>query len=105
MAEKLGDNRPKLGSKRDAGKSVRKWRSERGLDEVDAWDNKDGVMAISASKLIEVSLVTEGAIPGAEVEKVAAAETQGTAATESTPEPQIDPGLAAYLPKSPHTLP
>jgi len=57
---------------------------------VDAWDNKDGVMAISASKLIEVSLVTEGAIPGAEVEKVAAAETQGTAATESTPEPQIE---------------
>lgn len=57
---------------------------------VDAWDNKDGVMAISASKLIEVSLVTEGAIPGAEVEKVAAAETQGTAASESTPEPQIE---------------
>jgi len=57
---------------------------------VDAWDNKDGVMAISASKLIEVSLVTEGAIPGAEVEKVAATETQGTAASESTPEPQIE---------------
>ena len=58
--------------------------------EVDAWDNKDGVMAISASKLIEVSLVTDGAIPGAEVEKVAATETPGTAATESTPEPQIE---------------
>lgn len=58
--------------------------------EVDAWDNKDGVMAISSSKLIEVSLVTDGAIPGAEVEKVAATETQGTAATESTPEPQIE---------------
>jgi HK97 family phage prohead protease len=57
---------------------------------VDAWDNKDGVMAISASKLIEVSLVTEGAIPGAEVEKVAATENPGTAATESTPEPQIE---------------
>jgi HK97 family phage prohead protease len=57
---------------------------------VDAWDNQDGVMAISASKLIEVSLVTEGAIPGAEVEKVAAAETQGQAASESTPEPQIE---------------
>jgi HK97 family phage prohead protease len=57
---------------------------------VDAWDNQDGVMAISASKLIEVSLVTEGAIPGAEVEKVAATEAQGTAATESTPEPQIE---------------
>lgn len=58
--------------------------------QVDAWDNKDGVMAISASKLIEVSLVTDGAIPGAEVEKVAATETPGTAATESTPEPQIE---------------
>ena len=33
VAEKLGDNRPKLGSKRDAGKSVRKWRKSRGLDE------------------------------------------------------------------------
>ena len=58
--------------------------------QVDAWDNKDGVMAISASKLIEVSLVTDGAIPGAEVEKVAAAESQGQAASESTPEPQIE---------------
>jgi HK97 family phage major capsid protein/HK97 family phage prohead protease len=58
--------------------------------EVDAWDNKNGVMAISASKLIEVSLVTDGAIPGAEVEKVAATETQGQAASESTPEPQIE---------------
>jgi hypothetical protein len=33
VAEKLGDNRPKLGSKRDQGKSVRKWRQARGLDE------------------------------------------------------------------------
>jgi HK97 family phage prohead protease/HK97 family phage major capsid protein len=58
--------------------------------EVDAWENKDGVMAISASNLIEVSLVTDGAIPGAEVEKVAAAESQGQAASESTPDPQIE---------------
>ena len=58
--------------------------------EVDAWENKEGVMAISASKLIEVSLVTDGAIPGSEVEKVAAAEAQGQAASESTPEPQIE---------------
>jgi HK97 family phage prohead protease len=42
-----------------------------GVD-VEDWDNKNGVMAISASKLIEVSLVTDGAIPGAEVQKVAA---------------------------------
>jgi len=33
MSEKLGDNRPKLGTKRDQGKSVRKWRQNRGLDE------------------------------------------------------------------------
>jgi hypothetical protein len=46
-----------------------------GVD-VQAWDNKDGVMAISASNLIEVSLVTDGAIPGAEVAKVAAEDTE-----------------------------
>jgi len=46
-----------------------------GVD-VQAWDNKDGVMAISASNLVEVSLVTDGAIPGAEVAKVAAEETE-----------------------------
>jgi HK97 family phage major capsid protein/HK97 family phage prohead protease len=46
-----------------------------GVD-VAEWDNEDGVMAISASNLIEVSLVTDGAIPGAEVAKVAAEDTQ-----------------------------
>jgi HK97 family phage prohead protease len=46
-----------------------------GVD-VEDWDNKDGVMAISASNLIEVSLVTDGAIPGAEVAKVAAVENE-----------------------------
>jgi hypothetical protein len=45
VTEKLGDNRPKLGSKRDAGKSVRKWRSERGLDEVDAQNFVGGMTA------------------------------------------------------------
>lgn len=43
---------------------------------VDAWENQDGVMAITASKLMEVSLVTDGAIPGAVVEKVAASENE-----------------------------
>jgi len=33
VAEKAGDLRPKLGSARDKGKSVRKWRNERGLNE------------------------------------------------------------------------
>jgi HK97 family phage prohead protease len=46
-----------------------------GVD-VAEWDNEDGVMAISASNLIEVSLVTDGAIPGAEVAKVAAEENE-----------------------------
>jgi HK97 family phage prohead protease len=46
-----------------------------GVD-VAEWNNEDGVMAISASNLIEVSLVTDGAIPGAEVEKVAATDTE-----------------------------
>ncbi len=46
-----------------------------GVDVAD-WDNENGVMAISASNLIEVSLVTDGAIPGAEVAKVAAEDTE-----------------------------
>ena len=46
-----------------------------GVD-VESWDNKNGVMAIKSSNLIEVSLVTDGAIPGAEVAKVAAEDTQ-----------------------------
>jgi hypothetical protein len=33
MLEKLGDNRPKLGTKRDQGKSVRKWRTQHNLAE------------------------------------------------------------------------
>jgi HK97 family phage major capsid protein len=46
-----------------------------GVD-VAEWDNENGVMAISASNLIEVSLVTDGAIPGAEVAKVAAVDNE-----------------------------
>jgi HK97 family phage prohead protease len=46
-----------------------------GVD-VEEWNNKNGVMAISSSKLVEVSLVTDGAIPGAEVQKVAAEENK-----------------------------
>jgi HK97 family phage prohead protease len=52
-----------------------------GVD-VEDWDNKDGVMAISSSKLIEVSLVTDGAIPGAEVAKVAAVENEVSETTQ-----------------------
>jgi HK97 family phage prohead protease len=52
-----------------------------GVD-VAEWDNEDGVMAISASNLIEVSLVTDGAIPGAEVAKVAAEDTEISETTQ-----------------------
>jgi hypothetical protein len=52
-----------------------------GVDVAD-WNNKDGVMAISASNLIEVSLVTDGAIPGAEVAKVAAVENEVSEPTQ-----------------------
>ena len=52
-----------------------------GVD-VEEWNNKDGVMAISASNLIEVSLVTDGAIPGAEVAKVAAVENEVSEPTQ-----------------------
>jgi HK97 family phage prohead protease/HK97 family phage major capsid protein len=52
-----------------------------GVD-VEEWDNVDGVMAIKASNLIEVSLVTDGAIPGAEVAKVAAEETEVSETTQ-----------------------
>jgi len=45
VAEKLGDNRPKLGSKRDAGKSIRKWRSARGLDETGVAEGIEGEIA------------------------------------------------------------
>jgi HK97 family phage prohead protease/HK97 family phage major capsid protein len=52
-----------------------------GVD-VEEWNNKDGVMAISASNLIEVSLVTDGAIPGAEVAKVAAVDNEVSEPTQ-----------------------
>ena len=56
-----------------------------GVD-VEEWDNENGVMAISASNLIEVSLVTDGAIPGAEVAKVAAVENEvSETSQEETP--------------------
>ena len=53
---------------------------------VDSWENKDGVMAINASKLVEVSLVTDGAIPGSVVEKVAAADNQDKVSPLANPE-------------------
>jgi HK97 family phage prohead protease len=52
---------------------------------VDDWENKNGVMSISAAKLIEVSLVTDPAIDSARVADVAATETP-TENSEATAE-------------------
>ena len=59
--------------------------------QVDTWSNDNGVMAIAASSLVEVSLVTSGAIPGAEVDRVAAVDTpevseESQEVTQSNPE-------------------
>jgi HK97 family phage major capsid protein len=45
---------------------------------VDAWDNKDGVMVISKSSIVETSLVTDPAIDSARVAEVAASEDSVT---------------------------
>lgn len=57
---------------------------------VDDWENKDGVMAISAAKLIEVSLVTDPAIDSARVADVAATETKNSEATAEETTTQED---------------
>jgi len=55
---------------------------------VDAWDNKEGVMHITAAKLIEVSLVTDPAIDSARVSDVAASENTEEVPTEEVPLPE-----------------
>lgn len=52
---------------------------------VDAWKNNDGVMHITAAKLIEVSLVTDPAIASAKVSTVAASENTEEVPTEEVP--------------------
>jgi HK97 family phage major capsid protein len=44
--------------------------------QVDAWDNQKGTMSITASRLVEVSLVTDPAIDSARVAEVAASEEE-----------------------------
>ena len=55
---------------------------------VDAWDVKDNVNIVTASKLIEVSLVTDPAIKSATVQRVAASEqeTKEEGSTMTNPE-------------------
>ena len=56
---------------------------------VDDWENKSGVMSISAAKLIEVSLVTDPAIDSARVAEVAATDTpEDSEATAADVKPQ-----------------
>ncbi|NBR23443.1 MAG: hypothetical protein EBU08_06655, partial [Micrococcales bacterium] len=55
VTEKRGDLRPKLGSARDRGKSVRQWRHNRGLDE-------QGV-----EKLLRMRLLFQGLEPRGEI--------------------------------------
>jgi HK97 family phage prohead protease len=52
---------------------------------VDSWNNKEGVMHITAAKLIEVSLVTDPAIDSARVSDVAASENTEEVPTEEVP--------------------
>jgi len=54
---------------------------------VDAWDNKDGVMIVTAGSLAEVSLVTEPAIKSAIVSEVAASETENSEPIKESEEP------------------
>ena len=57
---------------------------------VDAWDNKDGVMVISASRIMETSLVTDPAIDSARVAEVAASEEEAPQVSE-TPVSEVQP--------------
>jgi HK97 family phage prohead protease len=52
---------------------------------VDSWNNKEGVMHITAAKLIEVSLVTDPAIDSARVSDVAASENTEEVPLEEVP--------------------
>lgn len=53
---------------------------------IDKFTNKDGVMMVSAARLIEVSLVTDPAFTDARVSDVAASETPETPDGETAPE-------------------
>ena len=75
VAEKLGDNRPKLGSKRDAGKSIRKWRSARGLDETD---------------VVEATAAPVAGVPAPGVAKPAVATQPATAPAQDPSQPYLD---------------
>jgi HK97 family phage prohead protease len=68
---------------------------------VDDYENEDGVMAIRASRLIEVSLVTEPAIDTARVTEIAATDTpqisEATAEDNQTQEDKVSDTTAAPI--------
>jgi len=72
VAEKLGDNRPKLGSKRDSGRSIRKWRSARGLDETgvaegeldEGWKSALGAAALAGTMAMGAGGASARVMPG-----------------------------------------
>ena len=69
---------------------------------VDAWDNKDGVMVISASRIIETSLVTDPAIDSARVAEVAASEdAQVSETTVSEVQPEGEQVSDTTVPETP----
>jgi HK97 family phage major capsid protein/HK97 family phage prohead protease len=69
---------------------------------VDAWDNKDGVMVISASRIMETSLVTDPAIDSARVAEVAASEdAQVSETTVSEVQPEGEQVPDTTVPETP----
>jgi hypothetical protein len=72
LEEKLGDNRPKLGSKRDMGKSIRKWRKTRGLDETgvaegeldEGWKSALGAAALAGTMAMGAGGASARVMPG-----------------------------------------
>lgn len=57
---------------------------------VDAWDVKDSVNVVTASKLVEVSLVTDPAIKSATVQRVAASQTQTEQEGSTMTNPEVE---------------
>jgi len=99
VAEKLGDNRPKLGNKRDAGKSVRKWRSAHGLDETgvaegdldEGWKEKLGGAALAGAIALGAGGANARVMPGDDPsinrltgKPIATQQATDTAPTQST---------------------
>jgi len=73
---------------------------------VDAWDNKDGVMVISKSSIVETSLVTDPAIESARVAQVAASEDSATSpeVTDTTKQSEGEQVSDTTVPEAPAVI-